>query len=69
MNTEVNFKCEGIFSDSFDRFYVVTKFILPIVEDIMLLPINMDTYYNYLNVNLDKNRYPVQHLPNIKKIC
>ena len=28
----INFKYEGMLSDSCDRFYVVTKFILPTIE-------------------------------------
>ena len=30
----INFKYEGMLSHSFDRFYVVTKFILPTVSDL-----------------------------------
>ena len=32
----VNFKYEGMFSHSFDRFYIVTKFELPKTEDLKL---------------------------------
>ena len=32
----VNFKYRGMLSHSFDRFYVATKFELPIVEDLKL---------------------------------
>ena len=32
----INYKYEGILSHSFDRFYVVTKFELPKVEDLKL---------------------------------
>ena len=30
----ISFKYEGMLSHSFDRFYVVTKFILPTIEDL-----------------------------------
>ena len=30
----INFKHEGMLSHSFDRFYVVTKFILPNINDL-----------------------------------
>ena len=33
---------------SFDRFYVVTKFILPTIDDLKLLPINFDKECKYL---------------------
>ena len=66
---QINFKYEGMLSHSFDRFYVVTKFILPTIEDVKCLQITFDSNCTYLNVNLDKNRYSVQHLPNIKNFC
>ena len=37
---------------SFDRFYVVTKFILPTLDDLKLSPIKYDKECNYLH-NLD----------------
>ena len=37
---------------SFDRFYVVTKFILPMLDDLKLSPIKCDKECNYLH-NLD----------------
>ena len=33
---------------SFDRFYVVTKFILPMLDDLKLLPINSDKECKYI---------------------
>ena len=30
----INFKYEGMLAHCFDRFYVVTKFILPLVNDL-----------------------------------
>ena len=33
---------------SFDRFYVVTKFILPTLDDLRLSPIKYDKECNYL---------------------
>ena len=47
----INFKYEGILSHSFDRFYVVTKFELPKVEDLKLTTIDFDPNCNYLNGN------------------
>ena len=58
-----------MFSHSFDRFYVVTKFILPTIKDITFLPITFDMHCSYLNVNVNKNKYPVQHLSNIRNLC
>ena len=39
-------------SHSFDRFYVVTKFILPMLDDLKLSPIKYNKECNYLH-NLD----------------
>ena len=30
----INYKYEGMLTHSFDRFYIITKFILPLIEDI-----------------------------------
>ena len=33
----INYKYEGMLAHSFNRFYVVTKFILPTIEDLKIL--------------------------------
>ena len=38
----INYKYEGILAHSFDRFYVVTKFILPSIGDLNFSTINYD---------------------------
>ena len=45
----VNFKCEGMLSHSFDRFYVVTKYELPKVSDLTLTAIEFDLNCSLLN--------------------
>ena len=47
----VNFKYEGMISHSFDRFYVVTKFDLPKVEDLKLITVDFDLKCSYLSRN------------------
>ena len=64
----INFKYEEMLLHSFDRFYAVTKFILPTVNDHRFLPIDFDSECSYLNVNL-KHRYPMQCLPNFQNFC
>ena len=49
----INFKYEGMLAHSFDRFYVVTKFILPTISDLKFSTINFDETCNYLQ---EKNR-------------
>ena len=48
---------------------VVTKFILSTIKDLKLLPIKFHSTCNYLNVDLNKNKLPTQHIPNIKNFC
>ena len=48
----INYKYEGILAHSFDRFYVITKFVLPPLDDLKLSPIRYDNECNYLR-NLD----------------
>ena len=55
-------------SHFFDRFYVVTKFILPTINHIKFLPNDFDSECSYLNVNLSRHRYPTQYLPNTKTL-
>ena len=65
----INFKYEGMLLHSFDRFYVVTKFILPTVDDLKFSLLDFDSECSYLNIDLKRNRYPTQCLPNIKNFC
>ena len=48
----INYKYEGMLAHSLDRFYAVTKFILPVMDDLKLSPIKYDKECNYLH-NLD----------------
>ena len=56
-------------SHSFDRIYVVTKFILSTIDDLKFSPIDFDSECGHLNVDIRRHRSPTQYLPNIKKIC
>ena len=48
----LNYKYEGMLAHSFDRFYVVTKFILPTLDDLKLSPIRYNKECKYIR-NLD----------------
>ena len=65
----INFKYEGMLSHSFDRIYVVTKFILLIIDDLKCSPTDFNSECSYLNIDLKRHRYPMQYIPNIKKFC
>ena len=65
----INFKYEGMLVDSFDRFYVVTKFILPSIDDLKFLPIDFDSECSYLNADLSRHQNAAQYLSNLKIYC
>ena len=44
----INYKYEGMLAHSFDRFYVITKFVLPTLDGLKLPPIRYDKECNYL---------------------
>ena len=48
----INYKYEGMLAHSFDRFYVITRFVLPKLDDLKLYPIKYDKECQYLR-NLD----------------
>ena len=65
----INFKYEGMLEHSFDRFYVVTKFILPSVNDLKFSPIDFDSEHSYLNADLSRHQNTAQYLSNLKTFC
>ena len=38
----INYKYDGMLAHSFDRFYMVTKFILPSIEELQFSKLNYD---------------------------
>ena len=46
---DINYKYEGMLALSFDRFYVVTKFMLPTIRDLNFSKLNYDNTYAYLD--------------------
>ena len=45
----INYKYEGMLMNSFDRFYVVTKFMLPSLGDLKFSDLNYDNTCAYLD--------------------
>ena len=62
----INYKYDGMLAHSFDRHYVVTKFILPTLDDLKLSPIKYDKECKYIQ-NLD-NQDNEQIKQNIKDL-
>ena len=48
----INYKYNGMLAHLFVRLYVVTKFIIPMLDDLKLSPIKYDKECNHLH-NLD----------------
>ena len=46
---DINCKYEGMLAHSFDRFYVVTKFILPSIGDLKFSNLNYENTCAYLD--------------------
>ena len=44
----INYKYEGMLAHSFDRFYVITKLILPSIKDLKFSKLNYDNTCTYL---------------------
>ena len=55
LDYRINYKYEGMLAHSFNRLYVVTKFILPAMNDLKLTPIKYDKQCKYLHDLDDKN--------------
>ena len=65
----INFKYEGMLVHSFDRFYVLTKFILPPVNHLNFVPIDFDDKCDYLNADLSDNQYWNEYFTKLKIFC
>ena len=57
----INYKYEGMLAHSFDRFYVVTKFMLPTIGDLKFSKLNFDYTCVYMEKecaqNMDSRKY------------
>ena len=65
----INYKYEGTLSHSFDRFYVVTKFELPRVEDLKLTAISYDPDCTYLDYVDNRKGFLRSLVKDIKVYC
>ena len=65
----INYKYVGTISHSFNRFYVVTKFELPKVQDLQFTTIPYDKGCNHLEDAKIKGGYSVDMIEEIKQYC
>ena len=62
----VHFKYEGMLVHSFDRFYVVTKFEIPKLEDLKFMTFSFDITCKHLNTS---NLYMQRYIKHCKRIA
>ena len=65
----INYKYEGMLVHSFDRFYIVTKFMLPPMGDIKFSKLNFDHYCTYMNKEYAPNTDSSKYLTELKTYC
>ena len=65
----INYKYEGMLAHSFDRFYIVIKFILPSIADIQFSKLNYDHTYMYINKEYVPNTDSRKYLTELKTYC
>ena len=65
----INYKYEGMLTHSFDRFYIVTKLILPSVKDIQFSYLNFDESCAYMNKNYAPHIDSSKYLSELQMYC
>ena len=65
----INYKYEGMLAHSFDRFYIVTKFMLPSMGDIKFSKLNFDHTCAYMDKEYAPNRDSRKYLKELKTYC
>ena len=65
----INYKYEGMLGHSFDRFYVVTKFILPTTGDLKFSKLDFDYTCMYMKKGYAPNTDSRKYLLELKTYC
>ena len=65
----INYKYEGMLTHSIDRFYIITKFILPSIEDIKFSNLKFDDSCSYMNKEYAPNTDSHKYLTELKTYC
>ena len=65
----INYKYEGMLMHSFDRFYIITKFILPSIGDIRCSHLTFDDSCSYMNKEYAPNMDSSKYLKELKMYC
>ena len=65
----LNYKYEGMLVHSFDRFYVVTKFMLPMIGDIRFSELNFDSTCMYMKKEYAPSTDSRKYLTKLRTYC
>ena len=65
----INYKYEDMLAHSFDRFYIVTKFMLPSMGDLKFSELNFDHTCAYMNKEYAPNTDTRKYLTELKTYC
>ena len=65
----INYKYEGMLVHSFNRFYIITKFMLPSMGDIKFSNLNFDHSFTYMNKKYAPNTDSSKYLAELKAYC
>ena len=65
----INYKYEGMLAHSFDRFYIIAKFMLPSMGDLKFLNLNFDHSCAYMNKKYMPNTDSSKYLAELKTYC
>ena len=65
----INYKYEGMLAHSFDRFHIVTKFILPSIGDVIFSKLNYNNTCAYLDNKSIHDIETKKHLLNLMTFC
>ena len=65
----INYKYEGMLAHSFDRFYIIMKFMLPSMGDIKFSNLNFDHSCAYMNKKYAPNMDSSKYLAELKTYC
>ena len=65
----INYKYEGVLVHSFDRFYVLTKFILPTIVDLRFSKLDLDDTCEYMDNKYAQNTESRKYMLDLKTVC
>ena len=65
----INYKYEGMLAHSFDRFYVVTKFMLPTIGDLKFSKLDFDYTCTYMEKEYAPNRDSRKYMLELRAYC